>query len=66
MTPIGYFYKMAQVLFLSVVHKILASYKHAKLYENLTCVRMRPAAIVLNYTVHDIRNDIRQIIYIYI
>ena len=34
------------------------SYKHAKLYENLTCVRKRPAAIALNYSVHDIQNGI--------
>ena len=27
---------------------------------------MRPAAIVLNYSVKDIRNDVCQIIYIYI
>ena len=37
-----------------------------KLYENLTYVRMRPAAIALNYSVKDIRNNVRQIIYIYI
>ena len=49
--------------FLGVIHKILASYKHAKLYEYLTFVRMWPVAIALNYSVHDIRNDIRQIIY---
>ena len=29
-----------------------------KLYENLTYVRMRPAAIALNYSVKDIRNDV--------
>ena len=33
-----------------------------KLYENLTYVRMRPAAIALNYSVKDIRHDVRQII----
>ena len=37
-----------------------------KLYGNLTYVRMRPAAIALNYSVKDIRHDVRQIIYIYI
>ena len=36
-----------------------------KLYENLTYVRMRPAAIALNYSVKDIRNDVRRIIIIY-
>jgi len=50
-----------------MIHKILiASYKHAKLYENLTYVRMRPAAIALNYSLKDIRNDVRQIIYTHI
>ena len=39
--------------FLGVIHKILARYKHAKLYENLTHVRMRPAAIALNYSIKD-------------
>ena len=34
-----------------------------KLYGNLTYVRMRPAAIELNYSVKDIRHDVRQIIY---
>ena len=34
-----------------------------KLYGNLTYVRMRPAAIALNYSVKDIRHDVRQIIY---
>ena len=33
-----------------------------KLYENFTYVRMWPAAIALNYSVKDIRNDVRQII----
>ena len=33
-----------------------------KLYGNLTYVRMRPAAIALNYSVKDIRHDVRQII----
>ena len=37
-----------------------------KLYENLTYVRMRPAAIALNYSLKDIRNDVRQIIYTHI
>ena len=37
-----------------------------KLYENLTCARMRPAAISLNYSIKDIRHDARQIIYIII
>jgi len=36
-----------------------------KLYENLTYVRMQPAAIALNYSVKDIWNNVRQIIYIY-
>ena len=37
-----------------------------RLYKNLTYVRMQPAAIVLNYSVKDIWNDVRQIIiYIY-
>ena len=36
-----------------------------KLYENLTYVRMRPAANALNYSVKDIRKDVCQIIYIY-
>ena len=36
-----------------------------KLYKNLTYVRMRPAAIVLNYSIKDIRNDVRQNIFIY-
>ena len=49
--------------FLGVIHKILVSYKHAKLYENLIYIRMRPAAIALNYSVKDIRNDVRQNIY---
>ena len=31
--------------FLGVIHKILVSYKHAKLYENFTYVHMWPAAI---------------------
>ena len=35
-----------------------------KLYGNLTYVRMRPAAIALNYSVKDIRHDVRQIIII--
>ena len=34
-----------------------------KLYENLTYVRMQPAAIRLNYSVKDIRSDVCQIIY---
>ena len=50
-------------LFRGVIHKILASYKHTKLYENLTYVHMRPAAIALNYSIKDIQNDVRQIIY---
>ena len=33
----------------------------AKLYENLTYVRMQPAAIALNFSFKDIRNDVRQI-----
>ena len=37
-----------------------------KLYENLTYVCMRPTAIALNYSIKDIRNDICQIIIIYI
>ena len=37
-----------------------------KLYGNLTYVRMRPAAIALNYSIKDIRHDVRQIIYIII
>ena len=37
-----------------------------KLYGNLTYVRMRPAAIALNYSVKDIRHDVRQIIIIII
>ena len=32
-----------------------------KLYENLTYVRMWPAVIALNYSIKDIRNDVRQI-----
>ena len=32
-------------------------------YGNLTYVRMQPAAIALNYSVKDIRHDVRQIIY---
>ena len=36
-----------------------------KLYENLTYVCMRPAAIVLNYSVMDIWNDVCQIIIIW-
>ena len=35
-----------------------------KLYENLTYVRMRPAATALNYSVKDIWNDVRQKIHI--
>ena len=37
-----------------------------KLYGNLTYVRMWPVAIALNYSVKDIRHDVRQIIYTYI
>jgi len=37
-----------------------------KLYENLTYVCMRPTAIALNYSIKDIRNDVRQIIIIII
>jgi len=33
-----------------------------KLYENLTYVCMRPAAIALNYSVKDVWNDVCQII----
>ena len=62
--------------FLGVIHKIFQAHLGAsypsmprlswllKLYGNLTCVRMRPAAIALNYSVKDIRHDVRQIIII--
>ena len=33
-----------------------------KLYENLAYVRMRPAAIALNYSIKDIRNNVYQIV----
>ena len=63
--------------FLGVIHKIFQAHLGAsypsmprlswlvKLYGNLTYVRMWPAAIALNYSVKDIRHDVRQIIYIY-
>ena len=36
------------------------------LYENLTYVRVRPAATALNYSIENIRNDVRQKIIIII
>ena len=62
--------------FLGVIHKISQAHVGAsypsmprlswlvKLYGNLTYVNMRPATIALNYSVKDVRHDVRQIIYI--
>ena len=65
--------RSACFFFLGVIHKIFQAHLGAsypsmprlswlvKLYGNLTYVRMRPAAIALNYSVKDIRHDVRRI-----
>ena len=76
-TQLAFFNRCARCacfFLLGVIHKIFQAHLGdsypsmprlswlVKLYGNLTYVRMRPADIALNYSVKDIRHDVRQII----
>ena len=45
---------------LSFITVIIQAHGATKLYENLTYIRMRPAATTSNYSVENIRNDVHQ------